>query len=99
MTRHIILWKLKPMPPENKAAVIANIKTGLEGLLGVVPGIVSISVHTHGLPSSNADLMLESSFIDDDALNGYFVHPAHLAVATTKVRPFVETKLCLDFAD
>ncbi len=96
MVKHVILWKLKP-GLDDPAAVKAAIKAGLEGLKGVVPGLLEIAVRTEGLASSNADLMLDSSFESEAALKGYAVHPAHVAVANGKVRPFVETRLCLDY--
>ena len=96
MVKHIILWKLKA-DVADKAAVKAGIKSGLEGLKGKVPGLVDIRVNTEGLASSNADVMLDSSFESEAALKGYAVHPAHVEVANTKVRPFTETRLCLDF--
>ena len=96
MVKHVILWKLKD-GLEDPAAVKAAIKAGLEGLKGVVPGLLEIAVRTEGLASSNADLMLDSSFESEAALKGYAVHPAHVAVANGKVRPFVQTRLCLDY--
>ena len=96
MVKHVILWKLKD-EIEDKAAVKAGIKSGLEGLRGAVPGLVDIVVRTEGLASSNADVMLDSTFESEDALNGYARHPAHVEVANTKVRPFTETRLCLDY--
>jgi len=99
MVRHIILWKLKDMPEAEKATVKANIKSGLEGLMGTIPGLTAISVKTTGLASSNADVMLDSAFTDEAALKGYAVHPAHVKVADTHVRPFTEIRLCLDFED
>lgn len=96
MVKHVILWKLKE-EIEDKAAVKAGIKAGLEGLKGVVPGLVDISVKTEGLASSNADVTLDSTFESEAALKGYSVHPAHVEVANTKVRPFTQTRLCLDF--
>ena len=96
MVKHIILWKLKA-GLQDKEAVKAGIKEGLEGLLGIVPGLISIRVQTSHLESSNADLMLDSIFTDEAALKGYAVHPAHVAVADGKVRPFAETRLCLDY--
>ena len=96
MVKHIILWKLKA-DLADKEAVKAGIKAGLEGLLGVVPGLVSIKVQTSCLASSNADVMLDSTFVDEEALKGYAVHPSHVAVANGKVRPFAENRLCLDF--
>ena len=53
MVRHIILWKLKEsFSEEEKAAVKAGIKEGLESLKEKIPGILSIEVHTEGLASS-----------------------------------------------
>ena len=96
MVKHVILWKLKE-DVADKASVKAGIKSGLEGLRGVVPGLVEIVVRTEGLASSNADVMLDSAFESEAALKGYAVHPAHVAVANEKVRPFTQTRLCLDY--
>ena len=98
MVKHIILWQLKDeLSAEEKAAVKAGIKEGLEGLLGKVPGLTEIKVYTEGLASSNADVMLDSTLVDEDALKGYAVHPDHVAVADGKVRPYTKTRVCLDF--
>lgn len=98
MVRHVILWELKAeYSAEEKAIIKQNIKTGLESLAGVIPGLVSITVNINGLASSNADCMLDSVFVDEDALKAYAVHPAHQEVANTKVRPFTAKRLCLDF--
>ena len=74
-----------------------GIKEGLESLQGQVPGLVEIKVQTEGLASSNADVMLYSVMESEEALKGYAVHPAHVAAANGKVRPFTKTRLCLDF--
>jgi len=98
MVKHIILWTLKEeLTEQEKAAVKAEIKAGLEGLAGKIPGLLEIKVHTEGLPSSNVDLMLDSSFVDEAALKGYAVHPEHVAVADGKVRPYTATRSCMDF--
>ena len=99
MTRHIILWTLKEMPEAEKARVKAEIKAGLEGLAGQIPGLVSIRVETRRLPSSNADLMLDSGFESPAALAAYATHPAHVAVADGKVRPYTAVRSCLDFEE
>ncbi len=95
MVKHIILWKLKE--EHNTDEVKKGIKEGLEALLGVIPGLLEISVQTEKLPSSNADVMLYSVFEDEAALKTYATHPAHVAVADGKVRPFTQTRMCLDF--
>ena len=98
MVKHVIVWTLKEeLSGEEKEKVKQGIKESLEGLKGKVPGIVEIKVYTEGLASSNADLMLDSTFEDEDALKGYAVHPDHVAVADTKVRPYAKIRSCFDF--
>ena len=98
MVKHIILWQLKDeLTAEEKQEVKKGIKEGLEGLAGKIPGLTEIKVQTEGLASSNADVMLDSTFEDEAALKGYATHPEHVAVADGKVRPYTKTRLCLDF--
>lgn len=98
MVKHIILWTLKEeLTDQEKETAKAGIKAGLEGLAGKIPGLLEIKVHTEGLPSSNVDLMLDSSFVDEAALKGYAVHPEHVAVADGRVRPYTATRNCMDF--
>ena len=98
MVKHVILWQLKDeLSTEEKAAVKAGIKEGLESLSGKIPGLVDIHVNIDALPSSNADLMLDTTFTDAAALKGYSTHPAHVAVADGKVRPYTAVRTCLDF--
>lgn len=98
MVKHVILWQLKDeFDADKKAEIKAGIKEGLEGLQGKIEGLVEIKVNTIGLDSSNADLMLDSTFVSEEALKGYSVHPAHVEVANTKVRPFTQTRMCLDY--
>lgn len=98
MVKHIILWTLKEQYAGEQAEEIKKgIKEGLESLQGKIPGLLEIKVHIQGLSSSNADLMLDSSFEDVAALKGYAVHPEHVAVADGKVRPFTETRVCMDY--
>lgn len=99
MVKHIILWTLKEeLSEEEKTAVKAGIKEGLESLVGVVPGLIEVMVSIEGrLPSSTADVMLDCTFESPEALKAYSVHPAHLAVANTKVRPYTALRACLDY--
>lgn len=99
MIKHVILWTLNPeLSDSEKNEVKKNIKSGLEGLVGVVPGLIELTVHIDGrLASSNADLMLDSTLESEEALKGYACHPAHVAVANEKVRPFTVQRSCLDF--
>lgn len=98
MVKHIILWQLKDeFSNEEKETIKSGIKEGLEGLKGVIPGLVEIQVQTDSLDSSNVDVMLDSSFENEEALKKYAVHPAHVEVADTKVRPYTKSRACIDF--
>ncbi len=97
MVKHVILWTLKEYTDAEKAEIKKGIKEGLEGLMGKIPGLTEIKVYTEGLPTSNADVMLDSTFESAEALAVYAKHPDHVAVADGKVRPFTATRACLDF--
>lgn len=99
MVKHIILWKLRSeMSASKKQEAAKAIKEGLESLQGQVPGLVDIHVQIDGrLDSSNADIMLDSTLVSEEALKGYAVHPAHVAVANGVVRPNTELRTCLDY--
>ena len=99
MVKHIILWQLKDeLSTEEKATVKAEMKESLEGLAGKIPGLLEVKVYTEGLASSkNAEVMLDTTFADEDALKAYAVHPEHVAVADGKVRPYTKYRACLDF--
>lgn len=98
MVKHVILWTLKEEFTEaQKNEIKAGIKEGLESLAGKIPGLIEIHVNTNGIASSNADVMLDSTFEDEAALKGYSVHPEHVAVANTKVRPYTATRTCMDW--
>ena len=98
MVKHVILWQLKDEFSEEEMAVVkAGIKEGLEGLVGKVPGLIELKVNIEPLPTSNADLMLDSTLESFDALKAYAIHPAHVAVADGKVRPNVKTRVVMDY--
>lgn len=96
MVKHVILWTLKE-EIEDKEAVKAGIKEGLEGLMGQIDGLLEIKVNTKCLESGNVDVMLDSSFESVEALKGYATHPKHVAVADSKVRPYTKTRSCMDY--
>jgi len=98
MVKHVIVWTLKDeYSAEEKENIKKGIKEGLEGLKGKIPGLVDIKVNINGLASSNADLMLDSTFETEEALKGYSIHPEHVAVANGKVRPYTAVRSCLDY--
>lgn len=98
MVKHIIIWSLKDeLSDSEKQERRQLIKAGLESLKGKIEGLEEIKVITDLLPSSAGDLMLDSSFTTAAALKAYAVHPEHVKVADTTVRPYVKSRSCADF--
>ncbi len=99
MVKHIILWTLRPeLSEEEKQSVKTNIKQSLEALVGVVPGLLDVTVHIDNrLATSNADIMLDSTLESEEALHGYATHPTHVEVANCRVSPYTSQRVCLDF--
>ncbi len=97
MVKHVILWKLNEVMTEGtKEDAVKKIKHDLEDLNGKIPGLISLSIITPDIASSNADIMLDSSFESEQALAGYAVHPLHVAAASF-VRANTQTRLCIDY--
>ena len=97
MVKHIIIWKLKDEYSDSqKSEYMEKIKKDLEALSGKIPGLVEIKVQTTSLPSSSGDLMLDTTFLSEEALKDYQKNPDHLSVATF-VRSVVGSRLSLDY--
>ncbi len=99
MVRHIILWNLKEeLSSAEKAEAAAKMKRELEGLVGLVETLDTMRVVTEGLKSSNREIMLDSTFADEAALQAYQVHPEHQRVAQY-VRSVTVNRSCFDFVE
>lgn len=98
MVKHVILWTLKDEYSGAQMDTIkAEMKEGLEGLMGEIDGLLEIKVNINPLKSSNCDVMLDSLFVNEEALKGYSVNEKHVMVANTKVRPFTASRTCMDY--
>lgn len=97
MVKHIIIWTLKnEFSDAEKHEAAQKIKSGLEGLSGKIPGMTEVKVNIDLLTSSSGDVMLDTTFVDEDALKAYQVNPDHVAVAAY-VRSVVSDRKCVDF--
>ena len=97
MVRHVLIWQFKDeMSADEKVAAANKIKTELEALVGVVPGLKSLSVAINPMDSSNADIYLDSVMDSPADYDVYKDHPAHVAAATY-VRSVVKSRVCMDF--
>lgn len=98
MVKHVIIWTLKPeFTPEEKRAAAEKIKSSLEGLMGKIDGMTDVKVNIDFLPSSTGDVMLDTTFTDENALKAYQVHPDHVYAANTYVRPVTADRKCVDY--
>lgn len=86
MIKHVVFWKLRDVPEKEQNA--QKMKELLEGLVGVVPGLLSASVGVNITPG-DYDIALISELVDEAALAVYQNHPAHC-----KVKEFVHSAVC-----
>lgn len=101
MVKHIVMWKHRDnFTEEEKKDHAKIIKESLEALKDKVPGVISVQVITEPLPSGSghADLILDSAFESEEALNNYQVHPEHVKAATF-VRSVVKDRICIDYQE
>ena len=99
MVKHMVMWSFKEeIPEEKKTELKAQIKENLEGLVGVVPGLISARVITEPLiHPATRDLCLITELESAKALADYAVNPNHVKVADTYVRPNVCDRVAMDF--
>ena len=99
MVHHIVLWNLNEgLSEEEKKNAANRIKKELEAVKEEVSGVISLSVVTDGLSSSNKDIGLISVFESEEALKAYQVHPAHVA-AGTYIRSVTTGRSCIDYEE
>ncbi len=90
MIRHIVMWKLKDsFEGKIKAQLAQELRSRLETLPRLVPGILQLEVGDHlGAPGDMAgDVVLVTAFKDRAGLVAYDTHPEH-----EKVKPFVKER-------
>jgi len=97
MVKHIVAWNWADnLTEEEKEKNARLMKKELENLINLIPGIISIKLYTKPLQSSDSELLLDSEFESEEALNAYQIHPEHVRVANNYVRPMVKNRKCID---
>ena len=84
MVKHIVVYTLKE--GVNKPEAIEIIRSQLEPLVGVIPGLTHMEM----------DYALYSEFESKEALANYTKHPAHLA-AKEHFWHFLDTRVAADY--
>ena len=81
MIRHVVMWKLRGDTPEEKRGARLRVKSAFEGLIGRIPGLLSLEIGSDQSDVDYAcDLVMISEFSDAQALVAYATHQEHLRV-------------------
>lgn len=99
MIRHIVMWNFKEgfSQAENRANA-QKVKTELESLTTVIPGIISLKVIIDPLPSGNREIALNSLFESEETLAAYQIHPEHVRVSQF-VGTVMRNRTCFDYLE
>ncbi len=97
MLRHIVAWNYKDgfTESENKENA-QKVKEELEALKDIVNGIIELKVNINTLSSGNRDIILNSLFEDEKALDAYQIHPEHVRVGAF-IGTVVQNRTCIDY--
>ena len=92
MVKHIVVYTLKE--GVNKAEAVEIVRSSLEPLVGVIPGLLTMQIRA--TYQGDTDYALYSEFENREALASYREHPAHLA-AKKNFHHFLNTRIAADF--
>ena len=92
MVKHIVVYTLKE--GVNKVDAIEIIRSQLEPLVGVIPGLTHMEIRS--TYQGGMDYALYSEFESKEALANYTKHPAHLA-AKEHFWHFLNTRVAADY--
>ena len=92
MVKHIVVYTLKE--GVNKPEAIEIVRSQLEPLVGVIPGLTHMEIRATF--QGGMDYALYSEFESKEALKNYASHPAHLA-AKEHFWHFLDTRGAADY--
>jgi hypothetical protein len=97
MIKHVVMWKMRGPSAQEKQEQAARAKSALLGLLGQIPGMLSLEVGVASASDAEqSDVVLITTHTDWAALEGYQKHPEHQIVARLVGELRVERRV-LDF--
>ena len=98
MIKHIVMWRVKDKAlGKTKDENIIEIKNMLENLKSHIAEIkhIEVGINIENLTGSH-DVILNTTFEDEEALNAYQKHPKHLESAKF-IREVVMDRACVDY--
>lgn len=97
MINHIVLFKLKDYPKEDKAKIVEELKALLEGLKEKIDEVKYLEVGTnYELEAKSYDIALISHFESLEDLDVYRVHPEHLKVVE-RIKETTSERAAVDY--
>ncbi|HIZ65817.1 MAG TPA: Dabb family protein [Candidatus Blautia pullicola] len=100
MVHHIVMWRFKEeIEDSRKPELLEAMEENLKGLVGKVPGLLTVEFIKKPIPSSTHDMALVTTLEKPEDVAVYGSHPEHVKVADTYVRPYVTDRACLDYED
>lgn len=98
MVYHIVMWNFKEeVPAEDKPKLKEVMTEQLKGLVGKVPGLLTVEFIAEPEASSTHEIALVTTLEKAEDIKIYAGHPAHVYVADHYVRPYVCNRACLDY--
>ncbi len=92
MVKHIVIYTLKE--GTDKTAAVELIRSVLEPLVGVIPGLTKMEIRP--CYQGGMDYALYSEFESKEALANYADHPAHQA-AKAHFWEMLNSRVCADY--
>ena len=100
MVHHMVMWRFKEeIEDSRKPELLEAMEENLKGLVGKVPGLLTVEFIKKPIPSSTHDMSLVTTLEKPEDVAVYGSHPEHVKVADTYVRPYVTDRACLDYED
>jgi hypothetical protein len=97
MINHIVLFKLKDYPKEEKVQIVQELKSLLEGLKAKIDAVKHIEVGTnYELDAKSYDIALISHFESLEDLDVYRLHPEHLKVVE-RIKETTSERAAVDY--
>ncbi len=81
MIKHIVMWTVKDTPTSSRKDNAEQLKAMLDGLVGIIPEVLSLETGVNELEGDGAmDVVMVSSFDTWEDLDRYQMHPEHQKV-------------------
>ena len=97
MVKRMVAWNFKEGLTEGeKKEQAQKIKAEIEGLVGLIDGVLELKVEINLLPSSTREILLNGLYESPEALEAYVVHPEHQRVAGF-VGGLLQDRVCIEY--